>query len=182
MLRAMFGTQLLIHRIYINKSSLYLYDLPFIETINWYNSRMMKFNDIFVESNENLELNFTVNNYIYGKSYTYFNPDKRINGKWGEGNSQLSFHLQPDIPIYLFIHDPNFFLGTDHPSIFPGYFKKIEVKSIFGINLNNFQTKLQKTEPTIEERYFISVTEHQLLYRSERPCEVELTLCFKSSL
>ena len=89
---------------------------------------MMKFNDIFVESNENLELNFTVNNYIYGKSYTYFNPDKRMNGKWGEGNSQLAFHLQPDIPIYLFIHDPNFFLCTDHPSIFPGYFKKFKVR------------------------------------------------------
>ena len=102
--------------------------------INWYNNHMMKFSDIFFESKENLEVNFTVHNYIYGKSYTYFNPDKRINGKWGEGNAQITFNLQPHKPIYLFIHDPNFFLGTDHPSIFPGYFKKFEVKDIFGIS------------------------------------------------
>ena len=95
---------------------------------------MMKFSDIFVESKENHELNFTVHNYMYGKSYTYFNPDRKINGEWGGGNAQITFHLQPDIPIYFFIHDPKFFLCTDHPSIFPGYIKKLEVRRTFGIS------------------------------------------------
>ena len=97
--------------------------------INWYENQSDKLNDTLVEFEE---LHFKVKNYIYGKSYTYFNPDKKLSGKFHEG--KLLFHIHSNISVYIFIHDPNYFFGTYHPMIFPGFIKKFEVK-----NYNKFE-------------------------------------------
>ena len=99
-----------------------------------------------------------------------YNPDQKLIGE--NAKRKMFFEIHPNMSIYLFIHDPKFFISTDHPLVFPGYFKKFEV--IFWMYVYSLMilTKLQNTDSGMKEIYFISVTEHQLLNRLGRPCEV----------
>ena len=96
--------------------------------INWYESHRDKLNDTLVEFDEGFDLHVKVKNYVFGRSYTYFNPDKKLSGQFS-GGGKLLFKIHPNISLYIFIHDPNYFLGTYHPMIFPGLIKRFEVKN-----------------------------------------------------
>ena len=61
-----------------------------------------------------------------GQIQTFINPNplEAISGKDGE-----VFLLNPNTSYQIWVHDPNYFILSGRPLIFPGIMKKYQVKS-----------------------------------------------------
>ena len=66
----------------------------------------------------------TETNYTIGQIHTYNNPNllEAVNVKDGK-----MFLLYPNATYLLWVHDPNYFILTGRPLVFPGIFRKYKV-------------------------------------------------------
>ena len=75
-----------------------------------------------------------MNNYIYGKTFTYSNPHDSVD----EG-TRIWFKTHPNLSFYVFVHDPKYVIIGTNPSLFPGFFQKYKV--YFGLPLLSINNK-----------------------------------------
>ena len=65
-----------------------------------------------------------VYNYSLGQVQTYRYPNLLKAVNWEDGTA---FMLYPNASFYIWVHDPNYFILTGRPLVFPGIFKKYKV-------------------------------------------------------
>ena len=139
----------------------------FKEVTKCYKDNTFMMNETIADSNiYNYDSDVKEKNSLFGKFYTYHNIHNKVTGA-----NSIVFGLHPNRSYYIFVHDVKFILYTFRPATFPGIKRKYKVT----FRYQKFQEKikfLQRTEPSAGERHFISVVEHHLLDRKERPCEV----------
>ena len=95
---------------------------------------------------------------FWGMCHTFRNPQK-MTANLGSGLNQALFNLDPKLNYRILIHDPKFYHIMIKNTVFP----RIWLIYRAGKNM----------EPGTFETYQISVTEHHLLNRPEKPCEEE---------
>ena len=86
------------------------------------------------------------------------------------------FSFNPNANYSLVVHDPKYFIMSARQQIFPGIYRlyQSEVRDIIYYLDIRIHLKFQNIKPFKSDINYISVTEHHILNRPDRQCEVNI--------